>query len=658
MTRTEVLSPTSNPRRGVFSFVGRSMAWLFSQRHFHVKLLSGTAAGVIVIIFLAGVFLFVTYRNHLQEALRTHTVDVMRLSSVIENDVAALEAGHRGFLLTGNTALLEPFEHRREIIKQRIDDLTGLILNSSSQRKRVMKVQEIVQGWLTTTALPEIAARQEQGRAAAMPVAALGDSLLDQARELLQSLQNEEQIVLNQRMRDQEWAAQSTQILDLLPRLERSVIEMQKEKRGYLLTGDNTFVDAYNRAATAFTSYRGYLSILVANAPAQSALLSEIRTDLDHWINTSALPEMEAKRAGRDLASLVTDKGEPLMAEIRQKIATFEKNELNLYETRATAASRDRIVKTTALAVLCLFAVALLVVSNSYSCVLVRRQLCKLNGVEVRINSIIENILDGMITVDAEGVIRSMNPAAEKMFGCIKKEMVGHNFISLVPKCSPLGSDAPPQACSWPDLARHTGRTSMAVGRTRRHATFPSEISLSEMTVDDEQLYVAMIRDVTERKRFEQEIDAEKENLAVTLRSIGDGVITTDVQGKIIMINKAGATLTGWEPKEAIGQSLKTVFNVEIDLAAQAKGQQTGYRSEAHSLLVTLPENATLISRTGSEHVVEQVASPVRDSKNEVVGVVLIFRDITERQRNEAERRKAETPGATGSARRRHCPRF
>ncbi len=364
--------------------------------------------------------------------------------------------------------------------------------------------------------------------------------MLDQAREHLRSLQNEEQIVLNQRMRDQEWAAQSTQILDLLPRLERSVIEMQKEKRGYLLTGDNTFVDAYNRAVTAFSSYRGYLSILVANSPTQSALLNEIRTDLDHWINASALPEMDAKRAGRDLASLVTEQGEPLMAEIREKIATFEKNELNLYETRATAASRDRIVKTTALAVLCLFAVALLVVSNSYSCVLVRRQLCKLNGVEIRINSIIENILDGMITVDAEGVIRSMNPAAEKMFGCINKEMVGHNFTKLVPKCSPLGSDAPPQACTWEDLAQHTGRTSMAVGRTRRHATFPSEISLSEMMVDDEQLYVAMIRDVTERKRFEQEIDAEKENLAVTLRSIGDGVITTDVQGKIIMINKAG----------------------------------------------------------------------------------------------------------------------
>jgi len=53
-----------------------------------------------------------------------------------------------------------------------------------------------------------------------------------------------------------------------------------------------------------------------------------------------------------------------------------------------------------------------------------------------------------------------------------------------------------------------------------------------------------MVRDVTERRRFEQEIAADKESLAVTLRSIEDGVITTDVQGKIIMINNAGENLT------------------------------------------------------------------------------------------------------------------
>jgi PAS domain S-box-containing protein len=639
MTQIDV-PQKSAVRRGLF---GRSAAWLFSPKHFHFKLLSGTAVGIVVITFLAGLFLFVTLRNHHQETLRAHTLEVMRLSSVLENDIAALETGHRGYLLTGEASYLEPFERRRETIKQRVEELTVLILDSPKQRKRVMKIQEIVEKWLNDVALPQINERQTKGAARlAEPggdsYGLLGNSLLKQARTILQSLQNEEQIVLNQRMREQEWAAQSTQILDFLTKLERSVIEMQKEKRGYLLTGDNGFADAYRRATADFYTYHGYLSILVANIPEQSEALNEIKKGVERWAQDAALPEMEARRTGKEAAK---NNGEALMTDIREMLKKFQTDEANVYEARSTAASRDRIVKTTGLALLCVFAVGLLIVSNSYSFVLVRRQLSKLEGIETRIRSIIENILDGMITVDEQGIICSMNSSAEKMFGCINNEMVGHKFTKLVPKC--YGNEPEPLACAWDDLAKRTGSTTMAVGRTRRHATFPIEISLSEMVVDKRKLFVAMVRDVTERRRFEQEIAADKESLAVTLRSIEDGVITTDVQGKIIMINNAGENLTGWTSKEAIGRSLKSVYNITIDLQAQARAQKTGSRSEAQSILLSMPENATLRSRQGREHVIEQVASPIRDSKNEVAGVVLVFRDITERQRNEAERRKAET---------------
>ncbi|MEP7078242.1 MAG: CHASE3 domain-containing protein [Chthoniobacterales bacterium] len=634
---------------GVSERIARGNGWLGSQRHFHLKLLCGTAVGIIVIVFLAGLFVFVTLRNHRRDVLRKHTIEVMRLGSVLENDLATLETGHRGYLLTGKTNYLQRFQERRELVQKRSEDLTGLNLDSSIQRKRVMKVQEIVQKWLNSVAIPAMTARQAKPPTAEDLArhggdTPLGNSLLDQAREILQSLQHEAQIVLNQGMRDQEWATQSTEILDIIPKLERSVVEMEKEKRGYLLTGDATFSEGYRRATAAFYSYHGYVTILVANSPVEAELLAKIRKNVERWMNSSAAPEMEARRLGRDLAALAAaDNGEALMSDIRRLIGDFEKNELSASETRSAAATQARILKTTALSVLCLFAVGLLIVSNSYSSVLVRRQLAKLEGVETRIRSIIENILDGMITVDQEGMICSMNPAAERMFGCINNEMVGHRFIKLVPKTYQAEGETEPVACAWNDLASRTGSTTLALGRTRTHATFPIEISLSEMTVDGQKLYVAMVRDVTERKRFEQEIAGDKESLAVTLRSIGDGVITTDVQGKIIMINTAGETLTGWSSREAIGQPLKSVFNIEIDLAAQARMQRNAYRNEAHSILLGLPENATLRSREGGEHVIEQVASPVRDGKNEVAGVVLVFRDITERQRNEAERRKAET---------------
>src|SRR5437879_7319883 len=241
-------------------------------------------------------------------------------------------------------------------MKQRTVDLTAVMLDNPQQRKRINKVQEVIQKWLDTVGLPEINARRNKGAVPILPETntagpfALGNSLLDQAREVLQSLQDEEQIVLNQRMHDQEWAAQSAQILDFLPKLQRSVVEMEKEKRGYLLTGENSFAEADKRAVADFYTYNGYLSILVANSPTQAQLLAEIRASVERWINKSAVPQINAKRADTDaeaLASIGT--GETMMTEIRQMLTNFEKNELNLYELRASSAAHQRILRTSAL---------------------------------------------------------------------------------------------------------------------------------------------------------------------------------------------------------------------------------------------------------------------------------------------------------------------
>ncbi|MEY2545485.1 MAG: hypothetical protein QOG48_602 [Verrucomicrobiota bacterium] len=654
MGHSEELLSAAAYEHGRFAVFQRARAWLFSQKHFHFKLLSGTAAGVGVIILLAGIFLYVTIRNHRQDVVRSHTIEVMRLSSLLENDIAALEAGHRGFLLTGDRAYFDSFDRQRNLIEHRMDELTSQIINAPKQRKRVIKVKEVVQNWLDTVAIPEMKNRPQplasagtdaptNSQASASP-APLGNSLLDQARAILQSLQDEEQIGLNQRVVEQEWATQSTQILDFLPKLERAVLEMEKEKRGFLLTGDNNFAEGYRRAVADFYTYNGYLSILIANAPSQAEALANIRADVQRWINNAANLEIEAKRTGKD-ASVITAKtnSDVLMTEIRSRLGNFEKAQLTSYEMRTTAARRDRLIKTCVLGALALLAVALLVVSNSYSLTLVRRQLEKLEGVEARIRSIIQHILDGMITLDENGMIFSINPAAEQMFGYTEKDLVGYKLTKLVPKWYGHEADGNPVPCSWPELAKRTGSMTLAVGRSRKLVSFPIEMSLSQMQVDSQKLYVAMVRDVTEQKRFEKEIAAEKESLAVTLRSIGDGVITTDVQGRVIMLNNEAERLTGWASPEAAGEPLKEVFNVAIDIAAQARAQQSGYRNEAQSILLSLPENATLTSRDGNEYIIEQVASPIRDKKNDVVGVVLVFRDITERQRNEAERRKAET---------------
>jgi len=610
---------------GIPGILRRSLAKLLSSAHL---VLSGTTASILVIIFLGSLFVFVALRNHHGDEIRGRTVQLTRLSSLIENDIAELENYHRGFLLTHRSQYFAPFQERRNAMKKRLEELNGRLLDNPVQRKRVIKAEDIVLRWADQVGQPAFLGQSAPSTASDTSSAlTLSNASLDQARWILQSLKDEEQILLSRRAGEQEMA---TQILDSLPKLERAVIEMNKEKRGFLLTNDNGFLETYRRSVENFYRYHAYLTILAGDAPRRTQLLSEIRSNLERWISSSAQPEINAKQQGRDISAMIgNDQSEQLINRIQRTIAEFQRNELASYDAGSSAAVRHRIWSTIGLLTLVLV-VALLISSNTYSLALVRRNLSKLGAAEIRIRAIIENTLDGMIIVDRAGTITLMNPAAERLFGCGKHEMLNQAFLTLVPQA--YNTEADLQLVDWEEFTKRTGTTVLAVGRTRRHVTFPIEISLAKMTVDQSTLYVAMIRDVTERKRFEREIAAEKENLAVTLRSIGDGVITTDVQGKIIMINQAAEALTGWTAEEAKGHPLKSVFKISIDLAAQARGQRNTYRNEAYSLLLKLPSNATLVSRDGTEHLIEQVVSPIRDRRNEVAGVVLVFRDIIERE--------------------------
>src|SRR5438105_11168704 len=613
---------------GIPGILRRSLAKLLSSAHL---VLSGTTASILVIIFLGSLFVFVALRNHPGDEIRARTVQLTRLSSVIENDIAELENYYRGFLLTQRSQYFAPFQERRNVMKKRLEELNGRLSDNPVQRKRVIKVQDIVLRWADQVAQPAVLGQSSPSTAFDTSSATtLSNASLDQARWILQSLKDEEQILLSQRAGEQEMATQSTQILDSLPKLERAVIEMNKEKRGFLLTNDNGFLETYRRSVENFYRYHAYLTILAGDAPRRTQLLSDIRSNLERWISSSAQPEINAKQQGSDISAMIgNDQSEQLINQIQRTIAEFQRNELASYDAGSSAAVRHRIWSTIGLLTLVLV-VALLISSNTYSLALVRRNLSKLGAAEVRIRGIIEKILDGMIIVDRAGTITLMNPAAEKLFGCSKHEMLNQAFLTLVPQAYTPEADL--QLVDWEEFTKRTGTTVLAVGRTRKHVTFPIEISLAKMTVDHSILYVAMIRDVIERKRYEREIAAEKENLAVTLRSIGDGVITTDVQGKIIMINQAAETLTGWTAEEAKGHPLKSVFKISIDLAAQTRAQRSTYPNEAYSLLLKLPSNATLVSRDGTEHLIEQVVSPIRDRRNEVAGVVLVFRDIIERE--------------------------
>jgi PAS domain S-box-containing protein len=145
---------------------------------------------------------------------------------------------------------------------------------------------------------------------------------------------------------------------------------------------------------------------------------------------------------------------------------------------------------------------------------------------------------------------------------------------------------------------------------------------------------VGVCADVTERKRAEAELRQQREWLRVTLTSIGDAVIATDTAGNITFLNPVAASLTGFQPEAALGKSISNVFKTVAGKAHQPADDvvQSVLRGKE---LSNLASHTALVSLSGREIPIEGSAAPIKDSGEEVIGVVLVFSDVTEMRRAE-----------------------
>jgi PAS domain S-box-containing protein len=132
----------------------------------------------------------------------------------------------------------------------------------------------------------------------------------------------------------------------------------------------------------------------------------------------------------------------------------------------------------------------------------------------------------------------------------------------------------------------------------------------------------------------------QREWLRVTLASIGDAVITTDTSGKVTFLNPVAQTLTGWTQDEAAGVALETVFRI-INEDSRRTVENPAIRALREGVVVGLANHTLLISKDGTERPIDDSAAPIRNAKDEVAGVVLVFRDVTERRAQEHSLRDA-----------------
>ncbi len=140
------------------------------------------------------------------------------------------------------------------------------------------------------------------------------------------------------------------------------------------------------------------------------------------------------------------------------------------------------------------------------------------------------------------------------------------------------------------------------------------------------------------RRQAEQALYAQREWLRITLASIGDAVIATDIQGNVTFMNPVAEALTGWGQAAAVGQPLPTVFKI-VNAQTRATAEDPVAKVLRAGAIVGLANHTDLIAREGKELPIDDSGAPIKDEAGNILGVVLIFRDITERAHNELSQR-------------------
>jgi PAS domain S-box-containing protein len=162
------------------------------------------------------------------------------------------------------------------------------------------------------------------------------------------------------------------------------------------------------------------------------------------------------------------------------------------------------------------------------------------------------------------------------------------------------------------------------------------------------EVLLARTKSIFRAIRAEQSLAEEKEKLFVTLKSIGDGVITTDTNGNIMMLNDAAEKLTGWSIEEACGKKIESVFHI-INEHTRIRCENPIEKLLKTGNVVGLANNTALIARDGTERIIADSGAPIFDTKKNIIGAVLVFQDITERVKLENQLQHSQKMEAIGT---------
>ncbi len=248
---------------------------------------------------------------------------------------------------------------------------------------------------------------------------------------------------------------------------------------------------------------------------------------------------------------------------------------------------------------------------------------------EHRFRSFVENANDIVYSLSTEGIFTYVSPNWIEYMGEPAEKAIGRSFEQVIhPEDIHRCWDF--MRCSKEEkLSSVEYRVRQPLGEWRWHVSKGAPIKNEKGIVTG---FVGIARDITEQKKSESALALEKERLAVTLGSIEDGVITVNTEYEVVVMNRVAEELTGWNQEEGRGQQLETVFQMFDESTRKPQNSSVKEIFESGQI-VDRGLRTWLKNRDGSERLIEHSGSPMKNSLGTTIGAVLVFRDVTEKQK-------------------------
>jgi PAS domain S-box-containing protein len=276
-------------------------------------------------------------------------------------------------------------------------------------------------------------------------------------------------------------------------------------------------------------------------------------------------------------------------------------------------------------------------------------QVYTITGAEKPYRILIEKMHEGAVMLSDENTILYCNIGFASMMKAPLEKLVGSNIENMVSPTFKENFKGFLAHCRG--VAKKEATEAWSIGITFMaddHSLVPTQVSANSLSMDDTTTTFIVVTDLTqhmekELKRYTSDLEKASQALYIseqrwstTLDSIGDAVIATDLVGRVTFMNAVATELTGWSITEASGKPVQEVFRI-INEKSRKTVDDPVSKVIAKGKVVGLANHTILIRKDKKEMAIDDSAAPIKDKHGKIIGVVLIFRDITERRKTEEE---------------------